>query len=30
MKIEISAPEVVAVFKEIQTQPEEVFSLSLE
>ena len=27
MKIEISVPEVVSVFKEIQTQPEKVFEM---
>jgi len=27
MKIEISVPEVISVFKEIQTQPEEVFEM---
>ena len=27
MKIEVSVPEVVAVFKEIQNQPEKIFEM---
>ncbi len=30
MKVEISVPEVVSIFKEIQEQPEKVFEYDLE